>query len=97
MNRYLMILVYNKTMTTIEKQGDWAYKHIKPAGSYYYTYTTRHKVRLFFGIHGQMHDGRYCFDVPTTRFFWLNKKMHTFMFKVGSPVLNFLIGYDKVV
>ena len=76
----------------IELQGDWGYW--ADSGQLFQGYTKRHKVRLFFGINGQQHDGSYCFKVPK----WGNqKKMHQFMSLVGNPLLNFVIGYEKML
>lgn len=59
-------------------------------------YTLRHKIRLFFGIHGQMQDGSYCFDVPNWGSIKTKKMMYKFMYYIGNPLLNRLIGYKKL-
>lgn len=78
-------------------KGDWAwYKETSlervEAGfgkETFVRYTLKHKLRLLLGMHGQQHDGSYCYGnfdwVPSKK---LQKKLYRFMFKVGNPILN---------
>ncbi len=58
--------------------------------------TIKHRIRLFIGITGQMHDGSYCFGrCPEWVPFKLARMFYKFMFYVGNPVLNKIIGYKE--
>lgn len=92
MTFYSTILVYNIFMNEKNIKGDWAYYN----GENFVGYTLRHKVRLFFGINGQSHSGKYYFKVPNWGNLRVQKMMYTFMFYVGNPVLNFFIGYKRI-
>lgn len=61
--------------------------------------TTRHKIRLFLGIHGEIEGYGYCFNcIPS----WLIERLpvgfqkwwwNILMFRYISPLLNKIIGY----
>lgn len=76
----------------IQKKGDWAYYR----GDEFIKFTWRHKVRLFLGVNGQHHDGRYTFSVPKWGKISLQKKMYSFMYYIGNPLLNFVIGFKRI-
>ena len=59
-------------------------------------YTLRHKIRLALGVHGERHDGSWCFGhLPKWVPFKIARGFYSFMFYVGDPILNFIIGYKK--
>lgn len=83
---------------------DWSYwtkacdEH-KKAGSgteFFVVLTKRHKIRLMIGIRGKMQSGKYCFGSADKLPKVLHRPFYKFMFYVGDPVLNFLIGYKKI-
>lgn len=54
-------------------KNDWCIKE----GDVIVRLTLRHKVRLFIGIHGQMHDGTYLFPKS-----WKYPRLNRFLNKV---------------
>lgn len=60
--------------------SDWKYAD----GSY----TLRHKVRLFLGINGQMHNGMYTFSLPSC----IPVKYHRFLYD-----LMFRLRIDQIL
>lgn len=56
----------------------------------------RMKIRHFFGVNGQLPDGRWCYTVPDWGGHKTKLLMYKFMFHVGDPLLNVIIGYEKL-
>lgn len=54
--------------------------------------TKTHKIRLFLGVNGQLPSGKYSYTVPNWGGLKTQKLMHKFMFYIGNPMLNFLLG-----
>lgn len=73
---------------------DWATKYYFDGG-FVIKYTLRHKIRLWFGIHGSMPDGSYCFNVPKTGNAMMQRILYKLMYYIGNPLLNKVIGYKK--
>ena len=55
-----------------------------------------HKKRLKIGIHGEIPNYGYCFgNFDNIKSEKLRRLLYKFMFKIGNPILNKIIGYKE--
>jgi hypothetical protein len=80
----------------MKKKKKHSWQHILPKQTKRHHIDWRHKIRLWLKVNGRHHDGRWTFGVPNWGGIKTKKMMFKFMYHVGNPLLNSIIGYKKI-